>query len=54
MQLRITSIKEIIDNRLFNHIDSDILGKLKVSELTTRIRKRARLLRKISSEVANV
>jgi hypothetical protein len=50
MQIRSTSINEIIDNRLVNHIDSDILGKMKVSELKTRIIKRTRMLQKISME----
>jgi len=50
MQRRSTSISEIIDNRLFSHIDSDILGKLKVSELKTRILKRTRILQKIAAE----
>jgi hypothetical protein len=54
MQTRSKSINEVIDNRLFNHINNDILGKLKVSEFKTRIIKRARLLRRISSEVTNV
>jgi mevalonate kinase len=50
MQRRSTSISEIIDNRLFSHIDSDILGKLKVSELKTRIIKRTRIIQKIAAE----
>lgn len=50
MQQRSVSINEIIDNRLFNHLDSDILGKLKLSKHKTRIIKRARLLRLVSSE----
>lgn len=53
MQRRNTSISEIIDNRLLNHIDSDILGKLKVSQCKARIIKRSRLLR-IASEAINV
>jgi len=48
LQRRSSSINEIIDNRLFNHIDSDILGKMKVSELKTRIIKRTRTLRKLA------
>jgi len=50
MQRRGSSINEIIDNRLFSHIDSDILGKLKVSEIKTRIIKRTRMLQKIAAE----
>lgn len=37
------SIKEIIDNQLFDHIEHDILGKFKISEFKNRITKRARL-----------
>ena len=50
LKRRATSISEVIDNRLFNHIDSDILGKLKVSEWRGRIIARTRLLQKISGE----
>ena len=37
------SIREIIDNQLFDHIEHDILGKFKISEFKNRITKRARL-----------
>lgn len=50
LKRRAISISEVIDNRLFNHIDSDILGKLKVSEWRGRIIARTRLLQKISGE----
>lgn len=50
LKRRAISISEVIDNRLFNHIDSDILGKLKVSEWRGRIIARIRLLQKISGE----
>lgn len=46
MQNRNRSINEVIDNRLFNHIDRDILGKLKISSLKSRIIKRTRMLQK--------
>ena len=46
MQLRKTSIEEVIDNQLFNHLEHDILGKMKISSLKTRIRRRTRILQK--------
>lgn len=48
LEKRKQSINEVIDNQLFSHIDSDILGRKKVSSLKANIYKRIRLLRKIS------
>jgi len=43
MQKRKKSIYDVIDSQLFNHIDHDILGRMKISELAFRIRRRARI-----------
>jgi len=45
---RRSSIKDIVDNQLFNHIEQDILGRMKISELKHRIRVRARKLQKLT------
>lgn len=45
---RRTSIKDIIDNQLFNHLERDIMGKMKISNLQHKIRVRQRLLRKLA------
>jgi hypothetical protein len=50
LQQRKISIDEVVDNQLFNHLEQDILGKIKISSLKARIRRRTRLLRKISTE----
>ena len=50
MQRRRKSIGDVIDSQLFNHLEHDILGRLKISHLTPRIRKRTRLLRKLTME----
>lgn len=50
MEQRSTSINEVIDNRLFNRIDNDILGKLKMSSWKGRIIARTRLLHKMTKE----
>jgi hypothetical protein len=50
LQQRKVSIDEVVDNQLFNHLEQDILGKIKVSSLQTRIIKRTRILRKASRE----
>lgn len=42
------SINDVIDSQLFGHINSDILGRKKVSSIKADIYKRIRLLRKIS------
>lgn len=47
MEKRNQSIAEVIDSQLFNHIDQDILGKVKISELRFNIRRRARILRQL-------
>lgn len=50
MEKRQKSIIDVIDNQLFNHIDHDIFGKLKISELRFRIMRRSRIVRGIISE----
>ena len=47
MEKRQKSIVDVIDNQLFNHIDHDILGKMKISEMRFRIRRRARIVGQI-------
>lgn len=44
---RKTSINEIIDSQFIGHVDSDILGRKKISSIKANIHKRIRLLRKI-------
>lgn len=50
LQRRYTSISEIVDNQLFDHLEHDILGKMKISSLKARIRRRTRIFRKIAME----
>jgi len=47
LEKRQKSIKDVIDGQLFGHIDHDILGKMKISELRFKIRRRARILRQL-------
>lgn len=47
MEKRQRSIVDVIENQLFNHIDHDILGRMRVSEMQFRIRKRARIIRQL-------
>ena len=46
LQRRNISIGEIIDNQLVSHLEHDILGKYKISELRAIIIRRTRLIRK--------
>jgi capsid portal protein len=45
MEKRHRSISDVIDNQLGNHINHDILGKMRISQMLFRIRKRARIVR---------
>ena len=45
LEKRRNNINDIIDSQIFSHIDVDILGKLKISEMKTRIYKRTRKIR---------
>ncbi len=47
VEKRQKSVIDVIDNQLFNHIDHDILGKMKISELQFRIRRRARIVKQL-------
>jgi len=47
MEKRQVSIKDVIDSQLTNHIDHDILGKMKISEIKFRIQKRSRIIKQI-------
>jgi len=44
------SIKDVIDNQLIGHIDNDILGKMKISELRFNIRRRSRIIKQLARE----
>jgi len=48
MEKRQRSIKDVIDNQLFGHIDQDILGKMRISELHFKIMRRARILKQLA------
>ena len=47
LEKRQKSIADVIDNQLFNHIEQDILGRMKISEIQNRLRRRARILRQL-------
>lgn len=47
IEKRQKSIVDVIDNQLFNHIDHDILGKMKISNMRFRIRRRARIVKQL-------
>jgi regulator of sigma D len=48
IEKRQKSIIEVIDSQLFNHIDHDILGKMKISNMQFRIRRRARIIKQLT------
>ncbi len=45
IEKRQRSIIDVIDNQLTNHINNDIFGRMKISDLRFRIMRRARLVR---------
>lgn len=47
LEKRQKSIGEVVESQIFGHIEHDILGKMKVSELQFNIRRRARILRQL-------
>ncbi len=47
LEHRQKSISEIVDQQLFSHFSTDILGKKKISSITAQIHTRRRLLRKM-------
>lgn len=48
IEKRQKSIIDVVENQLYNHIDHDILGRMKISELQFRIRRRARIIKQLS------
>ena len=50
MEKRRKSIEDVVESQLFNHIDHDILGRMKISQLQFNIRRRARIIRQLASE----
>jgi len=48
IEKRQKSIADVIDNQLANHIDHDIFGKMKISEMRFRIKRRARIVRQLT------
>ena len=50
IEKRQKSIKDVIDNQLSNHIEHDILGKMKLSELRFKIKRRARVVRQLVND----
>lgn len=47
IEKREESIKDIIDNQLFGHIEQNILGKIKISDLKLKIQKRSRIIKQL-------
>ena len=47
IEKRQKSIKDVVDNQLANHIEHDILGKMKLSELRFKIKRRARVVKQL-------
>lgn len=50
MEKRKESIEDVIEDQLFNHIDHDILGRMKISELQFNIRRRTRIIRQLGEK----
>ena len=48
VEKRVKSIKDVLDSQLVGHIDYDILGKLKISNIRFRIMRRARLIKQMA------
>lgn len=44
LEKRHRSIIDVIENQLYNHVEHDILGRLKISSIQIRIRRRKRLV----------
>jgi ElaB/YqjD/DUF883 family membrane-anchored ribosome-binding protein len=45
LEKRQKSIVDVVNSQLFSHIENDILGRIRISELKFRIQKRSRLIR---------
>lgn len=50
LEKREASINDVISNQLFNHLDHDLLGRLRISDLKLNIQKRSRLLAQLLKE----
>ena len=48
IEKRSKSISEVIGSQLLSHIDTDILGKMKISGLKFRIMRRARIIKQLA------
>lgn len=53
IEKREKSIIDVIDNQLTNHVDHDIFGKMKISEMRFRIKRRSRLIQRMIKEATN-
>lgn len=47
IEKRQKSIKDVIESQFVTHIDQDILGKMKLSNMRFRIKKRSRIIRQL-------
>ena len=47
LEKRQKSIKDVIENQLFGHIDKDLLGKMKLSRLHFNMKRRARIIKQL-------
>ena len=47
IEKRQKSIIDVIENQLYSHIDHDILGRMKISDMQFRIRRRARIIKQL-------
>lgn len=47
IEKREESIQDVIDNQLFGHIEQNILGKIKISDLKLKIIKRSRIIKQL-------
>ncbi len=45
LEKRQRSVKDVIDTQLFGHLDHDILGKMRISQLRFNMKKRARIIK---------
>lgn len=50
MEKRKKSIEDVVEDQLFGHIDHDILGRMKISEMRFNIRRRSRIIRLLSEK----
>lgn len=50
LENRRQSINDVIDNQLFNHLEKDFLGKMKISSVRANIYKRKRKIKRIFME----